>query len=182
MTDDDYANLAEKISAQRPPGPFWLFAYGSLLWNPEFEVAESHAGTVRGYHRSFCFTIERGRGSIEKPGLMMALDRGGQCLGRVFHLPEGSLLSTLERLLRREIIVKPWINVPVWVNATTPAGAVKALTFVVDRESPRNVGRLETEVAADILATAAGHRGTCAEYLLNTVDHLEQLGIRDRNL
>src|SRR5215217_9153389 len=81
MTDADYAEVVDDALAKAPAGPLWLFAYGSLLWKPACEVVEDHRAVVRGWHRAFCFKVPRFRGTPEHPGLMMALDRGGQCKG-----------------------------------------------------------------------------------------------------
>src|SRR4051812_25734323 len=81
MTDDDYAAAINDVLRQIPPNGPWVFAYGSLLWDPVFESVESLSAVAHGWHRAFCFWVKRGRGTIERPGLMMALDRGGQCQG-----------------------------------------------------------------------------------------------------
>jgi cation transport protein ChaC len=182
MTDEDYAAAIRDTLAGRPARDFWLFACGSLLWNPVCEDAESRRAVVQGWHRAFCFRVNRGRGTVGRPGLMMALDRGGQCHSMVFRLPAGQLEESLDQLFRREIIVKPWINLPRWLTVRTSEGPVQALGFVVNRQNARYVGRLTLEEIANILSVAAGHRGSCAEYLHNTVAHLEEIGIRDRNL
>src|SRR5215218_2452591 len=106
---------------------FWLFAYGSLLWNPACGVDESRRAIVHGWHRSFCFRVKRGRGTLDRPGLMMALDRGGQCQGMVFRLPRGRVGESLGELFRREVIIKPWVNVPRWLTARTAEGPVPAI-------------------------------------------------------
>jgi glutathione-specific gamma-glutamylcyclotransferase len=137
---------------------------------------------VRGWHRSFCFRVARFRGTRERPGLMMALDRGGQCHGMILRLPADQVQASLRMLLRREMMVKPAVNVPRWLTAGTSDGPVRAIGFVVNRESPYYTGRLDPAEAAAIMSTAAGHWGSCAEYLRETVAHLEELGIRDRNL
>src|SRR5215208_5143027 len=110
MTDEDYALVLENVRAQGPTGDVWLFAYGSLLWSPACGVDESRRAIVHGWHRSFCFRVKRGRGTLDRPGLMMALDRGGQCQGMVFRLPRGRVGESLGELFRREVIVKPWVN------------------------------------------------------------------------
>ncbi|WP_201839276.1 gamma-glutamylcyclotransferase [Microvirga zambiensis] len=181
--DTDYDALARDLIACRPDGPdTWLFAYGSLIWKPEIEHVETRRGTARGWHRSFCFRIERFRGTRELPGLMMSLDRGGQCQGVLFRLPPSDLAAQLGKLLRREITVKPPNNLPRWINVETDQGIVRPLAFVMNRRSRFYTGRLPPEQIADVLARACGHWGSCAEYLHRTVAHLEEQGIHDRNL
>jgi glutathione-specific gamma-glutamylcyclotransferase len=182
MTDEDYEIAIREMLAQAPAGDVWLFAYGSLLWKPACETAESRRAVVRGWHRSFCFRVARFRGTRDRPGLMMALDRGGQCLGMIFRLPADQVQASLDLLFRREMMVKPAVNVPRWLTAHTSDGPVRVIGFVVNRQSSHYTGRLAPDEAADIVSTAAGHWGSCAEYLRETVSHLEELGIRDRNL
>jgi cation transport protein ChaC len=165
-----------------------LFAYGSLVWKPEIEYVGEEVGVARGWHRAFCFRIERFRGTEryrgtpEQPGLMMALDRGGQCKGVLYNLPEGDLEQQFGKLFRREFTYKPANSVPRWITVKTASGTVKALTFVMNRASPRYVGRLPLEAVADVLSRACGHWGTGAEYLLNSVTQLAAKGIADGNL
>jgi cation transport protein ChaC len=113
---------------------------------------------------------------------MMSLDRGGQCQGVLFRLAPQNLEAQLGRLVRREITVKPPNNLPRWINVRTEHGPLPALAFVINRQSQFYVGRLSAEDVADVLARACGHWGSGAEYLCNTVTHLEEHGIHDRGL
>jgi glutathione-specific gamma-glutamylcyclotransferase len=113
---------------------------------------------------------------------MMALDRGGQCGGVLYQLPASDIEGQLNRLFRREFTSKPVNSMPRWITVETRSGPLTALTFVMNRASPLYAGRLPLEAVADVLARACGHWGTGAEYLLNTISHLEAKGIRDRNL
>lgn len=182
MTDEDYEVAVRDVLAEGPSGDVWLFAYGSLLWKPACETAESRRAIIHGWHRSFCFRVARFRGTRDRPGLMMALDHGGQCHGMVFRLPADQVQQSLGTLFRREVMVKPAVNVPRWLTAHTNSGPLRSLGFVVNRQSLHYTGRLAPEETADIVSAAAGHWGSCAEYLRETVAHLEDLGIRDRNL
>jgi cation transport protein ChaC len=181
--DQDYEALVKSLLSTRPDGPdTWLFAYGSLIWRPEIVHVATRKGTARGWHRSFCFRVERFRGTKEEPGLMMSLDRGGQCQGVLLKLAPEGLESQLSRLLRREITIKPPNNLPKWIAVESADGPVRALAFVMNRHSRFYCGKLTPEEIAGVLASAGGHWGSCAEYLYNTVGHLEAHGIRDRNL
>jgi glutathione-specific gamma-glutamylcyclotransferase len=182
-TDQDYDAVVQGILASRPGGSeTWLFAYGSLIWKPEIEHVEARKGTAQGWHRSFCFRIERFRGTKEQPGLMMSLDRGGQCHGVLFKLAPENLEAQVGKLVRREMTVKPPNNIPRWIAVNTEQGSVRAIAFVMNRQSRFYVGRLQPEQVADVLASACGHWGSCAEYLHNTVAHLAEHEICDRNL
>jgi cation transport protein ChaC len=181
MSDADYDCTVKEVLARAPAGPKWVFAYGSLLWKPACEIMESRSAVVRGYHRSFCIRVFRFRGTQDRPGLMMGLDRGGQCRGMIFHIADPVEVG-LGKLFRREWTAKPSIYVPRWLTAQTSNGPLQALGFVVNRDDRRYVGRLSAEDIADVLSKAAGHWGSCAEYLHETVVHLEKLGIHDQSL
>jgi cation transport protein ChaC len=182
-TAEDYAAVVEKMLSSHPTGtPCWLFAYGSLIWKPEIPHVGEMRGTARGWHRSFCFRIHRFRAMRTQPGLMMALDRGGQCGGMLYRLPDEDLAAQIDKLFRREFTVKPANCEPRWITVTTEEGPVRAIAFVMNRAAHAYVGKMSPEKVADILATSCGHWGTCAEYLYNTVSHLEAKGIHDRHL
>jgi glutathione-specific gamma-glutamylcyclotransferase len=182
-SEADYDAVVQTMLALHPPGrDAWLFAYGSLIWKPEVEHVEARRGTAHGWHRSFCFRITRFRATRDRPGLMMALDRGGQCQGILYRLPGESLQAQLGKLFRREFTVKPANSTPRWIKVATEEGPLTALAFVMNRQAPAYVGRLAAEDVATFLAEACGHWGSGAEYLHNTVMHLEEHGIHDRNL
>lgn len=182
-TDEDYAQIVSEMLRTRPPGPFWLFGISSLIWKPEtaFEVAEQ--AVARGWHRRFCLGWDyRYRGSRETPGIMMALDRGGQCRGMIFRLPEATLEEELHKLIRREMSMVPSAFPWRFIDVVAADGPKRALSFAMDRKSGRYIAGLSDEALADILATAVGFRGSMAEYLYSTITKLEELGIHDKNL
>jgi cation transport protein ChaC len=182
-TDADYDAMVNQMLATAPGGPFWLFGYGSLIWKPETEYVEKRVALARGWHRRFCLGWDtRYRGNPEQPGLMMALDRGGQCKGMVYRLPAATLEPELHKLIRREMSMVPSAFPPRWIDVVTGDGPLRALTFAMNRKSARYIADLSDEALADVLATAYGFRGSMAEYLHSTVSMLESLGIRDRNL
>ena len=184
MTDDDYVRvMAELMGGITAGAAFWIFAYGSLIWKPACDVVEMRTGIVRGWHRSFCLGWNtRFRGSAEAPGLMLALDHGGSCKGVLYRLPSDSVEPNLRKLLDREMSLKPSAFPPRWVTAESEDGPLRALTFCIDRKSSRYIKGLSEEQVADVLARATGSRGSMAEYLHATVDHLEKLGIHDHHL
>ena len=183
-SDADYDDAVRAILASAPSsGTIWLFAYGSLIWNPACDFVERRVGIAPGLHRSFCLGWDRWyRGSDKHPGLMLSLDRGGQCEGAVYRLPPEAVESNLGRLFRREIRTRPSGHLPRWVNVRTAAGQLRAIAFVINRKGGRYVGRLSLDEIADALAVAVGPWGSMAEYLCSTVRHLEELGIHDRRL
>lgn len=182
-TDADYAENVAAVLASRPAGPLWIFAYGSLIWRPETTGEERRIALVRGWHRRFCLGWDyRFRGSREAPGLMLALDRGGQCRGVVDRLPERGLEKQLDKLMRRETSTVPSPFPWRWIGVDTAAGPLTALTFAMNRRSERYVAHLSQAELADVLASAVGFRGSMADYLFSTVSKLEELGIHDATL
>ncbi len=168
--------LAEVAEGQ----DIWVFGYGSLMWNPAFHFAERQPGTIHGWHRSFCLWAPVGRGSEERPGLMLGLDRGGSCRGFAFRIEPDNVKSETRILWRREMISGGYV--PRWVDVRTEDGPLRALTFTANRRHPRYVGRLPTEDAVRALATAEGPLGRARDYLHNTVVHMDELGVSDGHL
>ena len=183
-TDADYDHWVEQMirAHPAPTSVTRVFAYGSLIWKPEIEHVGEQLGIARGWHRAFCLRLTRFRGTPEQPGLMMALDRGWQCRGVLYDLPSDNLEDQFGRLFRREFTYKPINSMPRWITVKTASGLVPALTFVMNRASLFYAGRQSLDAVAEILARACGHWGSGAEYLLNTVSHLEAKGIRDLDL
>lgn len=182
LTDEDFADLARRLSDSRQGEDLWLFAYGSLIWKPEFETVEKRRATAFGWHRSFCLELHSWRGTPAQPGLMMALERGGRCDGVVYRLPHGNIEKQIERLLRREMTYRQNASAVRWLPAATAAGPVRALGFWIGPTGERISSKLPLPAVAGILARACGHLGSGAEYLYKTVLHLEEFGIHDRNL
>jgi cation transport protein ChaC len=153
------------------------------MWRPACEIDGQEMALLRGWHRKFCIHIARWRGTPERPGLMMALDRGGSCRAIVQRVAGATVGERLGQLLRRETSSKAHpTNRPRWVEVEAAGGRRRALVFAVQRSSPFYSGALTAEDVADTLAGAVGHWGSGAEYLHNTISQLEALGIHDRNL
>lgn len=183
QTDDDYDKMVDGLLSTHPSGDdAWLFAFGSLIWKPECEHTEERPGIAPGWHRSFCFRIRRYRATEDCPGLMMSLDRGGQCKGMLYRLHGSTLRQQLHKLCRREITVKPHNTLARWITVVSDGVPFRAIAFVMNRESRAYVGRLSAEEIADALSKACGHWGSGAEYLFKTVQKLEEHGIHDRYL
>jgi cation transport protein ChaC len=174
------ASLEATLGAPAAPRDVWVFAYGSLIWNPAFHFIEQRVGTVHGFHRRFCLWTHLGRGSPDVPGLMLALEPGGSCRGVAYRIAPAAVACELEILWKREMLGRAYQ--PRWVAVRTDRGVVRALAFTMNRAYERYAGRLSEDVVAATIAAAAGQLGACSEYLYNTVAHLEALGIRDRPL
>lgn len=178
--DEVYEAAADRVFAGLPPsGELWVFAYGSLMWKSGPEFGERRPGVIRGWHRAFCLGWDRAyRGNPVNPGLMLSVDRGGQCRGVALRiLGEGAeLKSNLMAILRREPPSPPWVTVQ------TADGSLRALVFANDRKGPLYIGGLGIEEIADAMAKASGKLGSMADYIRNTCLHLEELGIHDTHL
>lgn len=183
LDDDDYSAMVEAMLALHPQAsPLWLFAYGSLIWKPEIEHLEERIATLHGWRRSFCLKLTRWRGTLDRPGLMLGIDRGGSCKGIALRLPDGDRREQLGKLFRREMTVKPSTYQPKWLNLRTLDGPIRALGFVIDRKGRAYSGPLSEQEVAAMLASACGHWGSAADYLFNAVSSMEARGIHDRYL
>jgi cation transport protein ChaC len=181
MTDAERAAQVNAILVRAPrPGRVWVFAFGSLIWNPAFHFVERRTARIHGFHRQFCLWSRAGRGSPERPGLMLSLESGGSCSGVAYRLARHAAATELDVIWRREMFTMAYR--PVWITAHTPKGAEPAIAFSANRAHERYVPGLEDDVVARYLATGAGHMGRCCDYLFDTVAHLRLLGIRDRRL
>lgn len=160
----------------------WVFAYGSLMWNPGFRFVEQRMAVLHGYHRRFCVASHRYRGTPERPGLVLGLDRGGSCRGMVFRIAAEHVPSTLDALWEREMINRTYRPRLLPARLADGGGVVSACTFVVDREHSQYCPCLDDAAMAERIACCVGERGSNLEYLANTVAHLDQLGIRDSRL
>jgi glutathione-specific gamma-glutamylcyclotransferase len=161
--------------------PVWIFAYGSLIWQPAFHFIEAGPALLRGYHRSCCLYSFDYRGTTAQPGLVLGLDRGGSCRGVAFRLSPQGLAGSLTLLWRREMTAPPVYHMrqlPVWIGG----GTRMALAFVVRRDRPDYAGRLPLDAAARMIARAQGRRGSCRDYLDQTLRHLAAHGIVDAPL
>lgn len=161
----------------------WVFGYGSLIWNPEFAVAARQIARLPDWHRSFCMHSIHHRGSVESPGLVLALDRapGRHCDGVAFLVQRGQETQTLAALRERELISAAYLERRLAVDLAD-GGRVQAVAFVIDRDHSQYCGALTPAEQARIIATATGGRGSNRDYLFATADHLAALGIEDAEL
>ena len=163
----DDIQLSESLNATlaaKPKGAgWWVFAYGSLLWNPLFPFVEARPATLRGKHRRFCLWSLASRGTTKSPGLVLGLDQGGTCHGVVYRLPAECAHTELALLWRREMVVGAYH--PRWLRVRAGTHALTALAFVVDRRHPQYAGKLALARQAEVLSRAAGAFGSSADYL-----------------
>lgn len=163
-----------------PSGAFWVFAYGSLMWAPGFEYSIRRPARLYGYRRALCVLSCVYRGTSEFPGLVFGLDVGGSCVGRVYRVDKPRRLQVYEYLMEREMVRGAYR--PLWLSVDTPDGRVSALCFVVDRGHEQYVPDLSEREIIHRVRRACGKRGRNLDYVVNTCGHLEELGIRSRDL
>jgi cation transport protein ChaC len=159
-------------------GDFWVFGYGSLMWRPGFAHTETQKARLHGYRRALCVRSYVHRGTPDRPGLVLGLDRGGSCLGLAFRVPGELADEVLTYLRERELVTNVYLEKRLPVRLAT-GETVPAVSFVVDRAHVQYAGRLDVEEAARAISGAVGQSGPNEDYVLNTVEHLKALGISD---
>ncbi|HVO01581.1 MAG TPA: gamma-glutamylcyclotransferase [Candidatus Cybelea sp.] len=176
------AALVERRRVHPKPGEeFRVFGYGSLMWRPDFPFIDIVPATLHGYHRAFCVKSEHYRGTPQRPGLVLGLDRGGMCHGRMFRVKAEHAVEVADTLHRREMVTG--VYEPRWLKVRLPDGSrLKALGYVADRSHRQYAGRLEAAEVARRIRGAIGKFGSNVEYLKNTVRHLEEMGIHECSL
>jgi cation transport protein ChaC len=164
LTDEELAvSLAAALKSKPADSDWWVFAYGSLLWNPLFPFEDARRATLSGRRRRFCLWSLASRGTPNQPGLVLGLDRGGSCHGVVYRLPARSAKAELALLWRREMVLGAYL--PLWVKVRCDGKPLVALAFVVDRAHRQYTGNLTLGEQAEVLASAAGAFGSSADYL-----------------
>ncbi len=181
LSETEFNGSLDRLLDVHPSGAdVWVFGYGSLIWNPLLRYVEHRLATVSGFHRSFCLRSRLGRGSFDHPGLVLGLDFGGCCKGVAYRIAAREARDELRLLWRREMVLGSYE--PRWVSARAGSTEFRTLTFVVNHDHPHYAGKLPVDMVVEILATAHGRLGSCADYLFKTVDCLHAHGIRDARL
>ncbi len=181
----DEAARRDSLRATLATGPvdaaLWVFAYGSLMWNPCFAYDDRLPGRLRGYCRRFSAWTVLARGTPERPGLGLCLEPGpGHCTGLLFRLDPAARDHGLAALWEREMVTG--IYRPSWLAVEAETGPVTALAFVVDPDHPQYAGIRSQEEAAAIIAAAAGKFGRCRDYLADLVQALAGMEVPDSEL
>lgn len=166
----------------------WVFGYGSLMWRPGFAFAERRRALLRGLHRRLCIYSHVHRGTPDRPGLVMGLDRGGACHGMAFRVEERDWEETLAYLRAREQATNVYVEVTRRValasDASTgaPGRTVPALLYVADHAHAQYAGRLDLEAQLPLVLQGEGQSGRCADYVRSAVAHLREMGLEDHAL
>lgn len=157
----------------------WLFAYGSLLWDPGFEPTESVRARLDGYRRSFCLWSFHYRGTEERPGLVLALDEEERacCDGLALRPSPEEAERVLEEVRGRELVSDAYEErrVPLRLE---DGRVVDGVAFVV-RRGHRQHACVDHETQARTIAAAKGERGPNMDYLANTAAELRRIGLPD---
>jgi cation transport protein ChaC len=158
----------------------WVFGYGSLMWRPGFPFEEAQRATLIGFRRCFCIFSTHHRGTQGRPGLVLGLDRGGACHGIAYRVAPGHRSATLDYLREREQVNGVYVEMHVQVTLESePHRHVMAMAYVVERSHPSYAGRLPLDQQARMIRAARGISGANVDYLINTLDHLKGLGIKE---
>jgi len=165
-------------------GDRWVFGYGSLMWRPGFDFAERCLATMPGVHRRLCIYSHVHRGTPDRPGMVLGLDRGGSCRGIGYRVGKSLWDDTLAYLREREqvtmIYKECWRDMTV-VKSTGPE-RVQALVYMVDQKHDQYAGKRTAEELLPYVLQGHGKGGPCIDYISSTVDHLEELGFKDAHL
>jgi len=162
-------------------GNLWVFAYGSLIWRPGFEFSARRTALVAGWRRRLCIYSHHYRGTPDRPGLVFGLDEGGSCAGVAYRVDAGLRDETVKYLRGRELIANVYVEQQ--VCAILEGGeTVTALAYVADRLHGQYAAPMERERLVALVRQGVGQSGNNAEYVLNTRDHLHELGITDPEL
>ena len=160
----------------------WVFAYGSLMWRPEFPFAEAIPARLSGWHRAMCIQSTQYRGTPDRPGLVLGLDRGGSCLGLAFRILGDAWPQVREALHAREIPIPVYhprfLSIRLKNNGQS---ALSAYAFVADRNHS-HYWRGDEGQAVEMIREGHGIMGSCRDYLADTVSHLAGLGLADGGL
>lgn len=174
------ASLAQTLAARPGGEDVHVFGCGSLMWNPAMDARLLGVATAHGWRRRFCLRAFVGRGSVDKPGVMVALDRGGACQGVLLRIEAAKVPEELRLLWRREMLVGSYQAR--WIRARIDGRRVSALAFVVDRRNERYIARMDAVEAARLILTGEGRGGTTREYFRAMRESMARLGIRDAGM
>ncbi|TWD53530.1 cation transport protein ChaC [Agrobacterium vitis] len=157
---------------------FWVFGYGSLMWNPGFPFEKQINARIHGFRRALCVRSWVHRGTQQEPGLVMGLDRGGSCQGVAFKVAPEHWPQTLHYLRERELVTHVYLEKYLRLHLAD-GQTVTGLTYVIDRQHEQYAGAVTVEEAVSVVRSAVGQSGPNAAYVQGTVEHLRSMGIRD---
>ena len=164
-------------------GDLWVFGYGSLMWRPGFDVLERVPAKLIGMHRALCVYSFVHRGTPEKPGLVMGLDRGGMCRGIAYRVAAAKRQETIAYLREREQVTSVYLETMRRIVLEDEARRqVRALCYAVDRGHVQYAGRLSVDESVHYVRQGHGRSGNNRDYVVETIRALEALGYRETEL
>ena len=169
------------MTANPAPTDLWVFGYGSLMWRPGFPFAERRHARLDGYHRALCVYSHVHRGTPERPGLVLGLDRGGHCQGVAFRVEAGEAEATIRYLREREQVTAVYLERHLGVRLDDDR-TVQAVAYVVDRDHPQYAGRLPDADLVRFVRQGQGISGANPDYVRSTHEHLLDMGVTDPTL
>jgi cation transport protein ChaC len=179
MSEDELVESRRIVP--EPGADFYVFAYGSLMWRPDFIYADVWPATLFGYHRSFCIRSTHYRGSENCPGLVLGLDRGGMCRGRLYRIAAKEAMEAAAYLHDREMVSGCYL--PKWLTLYRADGVKqRGLAYVADPHHWQYAGKLPDDEIVAMICKACGTAGRNIDYLRNTVEHLDDIGLRESRL
>lgn len=162
---------------------FWVFAYGSLMWHPDFDYTDRQPATLQGYSRSLCIYSWVHRGTQEKPGLVFGLDEGGSCDGIAYKIPPRAQSKAVKMLRERELVTEVYQEAIEQITLTgNNKRTITALCYTAVRNHEQYAGHLDHSQTYHYVRQGIGKSGINTEYVLNTYNHLLELGIQDETL
>ena len=182
LTKEELINERRKIIPDNGIGnDLYVFAYGSLLWNPTVEYEGQFLAKIYGFHRSFCMKTYLGRGSFDNPGLMLGLDKGGSCQGLAFKLKKSNAIKNIDILFQREMVTAAYR--PKLLKTKLANGKiVLSLAFTVDKKHKNFFEKKDVKIKGKMISKANGFLGSCREYFDNTLHSLSELNIIDNEM
>lgn len=192
MSDGVNGGNSDKMADGMNDGGFWVFGYGSLMWKPDFEVAEARMARLEGYKRAFALISVHYRGTPEQPGLVLGLDWNStsDCTGLALRIGPDQADEVRHYLAERELVSRAYFEVRHKITLLCPdlgsgwaeGESVDAICYILDRTHPQYAGGMALKDQASIIRVASGPTGTNRDYLFNTVAHLRELGVDDPEL
>jgi glutathione-specific gamma-glutamylcyclotransferase len=172
-----------QTNAEHETGDLWVFGYGSLMWRPGFAFKERISARLIGLHRALCVFSFVHRGTPERPGLVLGLDRGGMCRGVAYLVAAANRAETIAYLREREQVTSVYLETMRQIELEDAARRrVRALCYIVDRSHVQYAGRLTVDESLHLIRQGRGSSGANPDYVVETVRALEALGYREGEL
>ncbi|WP_296246399.1 gamma-glutamylcyclotransferase [uncultured Stenotrophomonas sp.] len=156
----------------------WIFAYGSLIWNPTVKHDRRERASLPNWRRSFCMHLVAGRATLAEPGRMLSLESGGRTDGIAYRIPTADVANELPTIWLREMVTGAYV--PRWLDLELEGGQVcRALVFTASLSANHWCADSSPEAAAPVMSKATGPLGSNADYALLLRRALARENIQD---